>query len=320
MSNDQNKQRYTHWNVDNQKINYTPVKKVDSASNLEPGYYKPYQNMQGEWHLNKQEIKLDGLVTFTEGANRQIINEIDLFWKSEEKFKQINKSIKVIYKRGILMYGPPGCGKSSLISLVMKDVIEKGGIALGFHSSGVMAYFVDIIREIQPGTKIVIVIEDVDGYIARNGEVDLLNMLDGIGTSLENVLFLATSNYAEKLSPRMLRPSRFDLKIKLEYPSESMRKKYLQELFKANDTNKISILNRYVRDTNGFTFADLKELFISTCIFGFNYESCLASLKGSLHDDANKKGGSVLANWDDEKNIKLAPVDNRSRFVTIKKV
>lgn len=278
------KRQYIQWRTDKNQNAYTAAGEFYFTEEVESGYYMPHMSPNG-LHLTKINVKLDGLVDFTDGANKEVINEIDSFWKSEKKFKEINKSIKVLYKRGILMYGPPGCGKSSLISMIMKDVVARKGIALSFNGTNTTIELIRAIREIQPETKIIVVMEDIDGHIHRFGEEELLNMLDGVDTVLNNVLFLATSNYADRLSPRMLRPSRFDLKIRLDYPSESLRRKYLQELFSANGVTRTPNINRCVRDTQGFSFADLKELFISTCIFGFNYEKCIASLRNSLHTE-----------------------------------
>ncbi len=280
----QTKAQYIEWNHDPIRGVYTPVGELFFTKVVEPGYYFPFIDMAG-LHLSKMNVKLDGLVNFDDGANKEIVNEIDAFWKAEKKFREINKSIKVLYKRGILMYGPPGCGKSSLIAMIMKDVVERNGIALAFNGSQPTTALIHAIRAIQPETKIVIVMEDIDGYIQQHGEEDLLNMLDGIDTVLDNVLFLATSNYANRLSPRLLRPSRFDLKIRLDYPSASLRRQYLEGLFSANGVTRTPNINRCVKDTEGFSFADLKELFISACVFGRKYENCVESLRNALHTE-----------------------------------
>jgi energy-coupling factor transporter ATP-binding protein EcfA2 len=271
---------YAQWSLSPGGV-YTPVPKMDFKKHLKPGYYYAYSDMQG-LHLQLVDVVLDGLVDFEGGVSEKIVNEIDLFWKSEKKFRKINEAVKVLYKRGLLLYGPPGCGKSSLIAIVMKDVIKRGGVALEFTGYENTSAAIQAIRQIQPDTKILVVMEDLDTLV-RRGEVDILKMLDGVDTTFDSVLFLATSNYIEKIPARMLRPSRFDLKIQLDFPSSDLRRRYLEDLLKAAGTSGRKFnLAKAVADTDGFSFADLKELFISACVFEYDYDACLASLQESL--------------------------------------
>jgi len=277
-------QEFTQYNYNSKTKTYVPMGVLDLKLDLKPGYYNGFFTDEGP-RIRKIETRLDGLVTFGKGVASQIVNEIEQFWGSEQKFREINKSIKVLYKRGILMYGPPGCGKSSMISIIMNEVVKRKGVALRFNGSNVTTEFIRMIRQIQPSTKIIVVLEDIDGFISRNGEEDILNMLDGVDTVLDNILFIATSNYVEELSQRMLRPSRFDMKIELDYPGTDMRRKYLQELYKSNGVAKNPNLSQSVRDTEGFSFADLKELFISTCVFGRDYKKAVNGLKNALNSE-----------------------------------
>ena len=298
-------QEFTQYNYNSRTKTYTPMGVLNLKEAIKPGYYDGFFTDEGP-RIRKIETRLDGLVTFGRGVAGQIVDEIEQFWGSEQQFRKINKSIKVLYKRGILMYGPPGCGKSSMISIIMNEVVKRKGIALRFNGSNVTTEFIRMIRQVQPSTKIIVVLEDIDGFISRNGEEDILNMLDGVDTVLDNILFIATSNYVQDLSTRLLRPSRFDLKIELDYPEAAMRKKYLQELYKSTGTSKGQNLSQSVRDTEGFSFADLKELFISTCVFGRDYKKAVNGLKNALNSEEklralkNRRGIPITANRGDD--------------------
>jgi len=273
--------RYVQWNLNGDK--WVPLEKLNLKKEIKPGYYHPKASPQGIW-LEKLDVRLDGLVNFENGVAAQVVDQIDRFWESESKFRQINKNIKVLYKRGILLYGPPGCGKSSMLSVVMRDIIDDGGVALVYAGTELTTLFIKIIRQIQPNMKVLVIIEDLDG-IVRHGEEDVLNMLDGVDTVLDSVIFLATTNYYNNLSRRMLRPSRFDLKIKMDYPAASLRKKYFSDLLKSYPGKANINLLQTVKDTHGFSFADLKELFISAVVFEYDYTECLNSLKASLYTE-----------------------------------
>lgn len=278
--NEESEPMYVQWGLSAGGV-YTPAPKMRFQKNLKPGYYFPYSDMTG-LHLQSVDVVLDGLVDFGKGASEQIVDEIDDFWKSEPKFRKINQKVKALYKRGIFLYGPPGCGKSSLISIVMKDIIERDGVAIEFTDYETVTAMIQIIRQIQPKTKILVIMEDLDTLIRRS-ETGILKMLDGVDTTFDSVIFLATSNYMEKIPARILRPSRFDTKIKLNFPDEDLRKRYLEDLMKAlPSTPKKFSLAQATADTEGFSFADLKELFISACVFERPYQPSLDALKESL--------------------------------------
>lgn len=284
---------YHQWNVQGRKN--TPMPKLNLKKHLAPGYYMPHATPQGIY-LEKMSVRLDGLVDFGNGVASEVVDQIGRFWDAEQKFREINKSIKVLYKRGMLLYGPPGCGKSSMISIVMRDIIKQGGIALSYAGTNLTTAFIRIIREIQPNMKILVVIEDLDGIIRQTGEEDILNMLDGVDTVLDSVIFLATTNYFQNLSGRMLRPSRFDLKIEMGYPAPVLRKRYLKDLLKSHPGKTNFNLEKAVKDTNGFSFADLKELFISACVFEYKYEDCVQSLRQALYSEEIKNDSKMRAN------------------------
>ena len=278
---------YVQWDI-NGSIS-RPMPKLNLQKKLVPGYYKPRANQEGIW-LSKLNVRLDGLVDFGSGVSAEVVEQISRFWAKEEKFREINKNIKVLYKRGILLYGPPGCGKSSMLSIVIRDIVAQGGVALVYQGTEITAMLVKIIREIQPDMKILVIIEDLDG-IVRGGEEDVLNMLDGVDTSLDSVIFLATTNHMDRLSRRLLRPSRFDFKIEMSYPNATLRKRYFNDLLQAyNGKTKIN-LAQTVKDTEGFSFADLKELFISAVVFDYKYDDCLRSLQNSLYTEQKKTDG-----------------------------
>ncbi len=94
------------------------------------------------------------------------------------------------------------------------------------------------------------------------------------------MVFLSTTNYFDRLSDRMIRPSRFDVKIEIEYPSKDVRTKYLSSLFEQEELEKYNIdLNVVSDDTEKFNFAELKELYSSIVFFDNSYDKALKSIK-----------------------------------------
>lgn len=136
-----------------------------------------------------------------------------------------------------------------------------------------------ILREIEKETPIVVIMEDIDAIIENYNESSVLNILDGVD-KLNKIVFLATTNYPDRLGARIInRPSRFDKRFKISNPNEESREIYLKYLIGENKIkdNKIN-LSKWVKDTNGFSIAHLKELFVAVIILGDNYEDAIETL------------------------------------------
>ena len=121
-----------------------------------------------------------------------------------------------------------------------------------------------------------IVMEDIDAYLHDYGnEQAILDMLDG-SVKHSNTILIATTNYPERLPDRIInRPSRFDRVEYIGTPSKNDRKIYLKEKSKTLSTKDI---NKWVKDTNGWTLAHIKELILSVEVFGLGYVETLDRL------------------------------------------
>lgn len=282
-----NTKKYHQFNVEGG--NFYPIGKLNLVDEIEPGYYSCGQEMSGAIYLQPLNVVLDGLVKFNDNTVNQLLDNVRRFWESKAKFDKINLSIKVLYKRGFLLYGPAGTGKTSLLSVIIKDVIDGNGVAILFDGPSLTAKCIKAIRDVNPDKRVAVIIEDIDGWIRRRSEEEILDLLDGIETNFENVIFLATTNHVDKLSKRVLRPSRFDFKIKIDYPPIETRRQYLTGLFDSmkfsNPDGIKNVIERMCNDSDKFSFADVKELFLTTAIFGYEYEKTLEDIKNSLHTE-----------------------------------
>src|SRR5690606_16461841 len=131
----------------------------------------------------------------------EILKDITTFWSSGELFTKY----ELITKRGILLYGPPGGGKTQIIKLITKHLIEdEKGVVFKIETPNNVYNFQEFMqstyRLIEKDRKIVVIIEDIDGLMEsdRSVETTLLNILDGTN-HMNNTVYLATTNYPEKL-------------------------------------------------------------------------------------------------------------------------
>lgn len=116
-------------------------------------------------------------------------------------------------------------------------------------------------------TPSIVVLEDLDSLIDKENRAFFLNELDGFAANT-GVVVLATTNHPEKLDPAILdRPSRFDRKYYFSLPAPPERLAYVvswnQSLEPELRPSELS-LPRLVEATDGFSFAYLKELFLSS--------------------------------------------------------
>ena len=169
-------------------------------------------------YMDLEPRDLDTLY-FSDNEKESICNLIDGF----ENKSDFYKSRQLLYKTGILLYGQPGTGKSSLIkalgstygrSLVSVNVNNIKYINLNSLTQSIN---VDDVR------KYIVMLEDIDTLYLNRDESEnadkqtinkLLQFLDS-NTSPNNVIFIATTNHLERLDEALLREGRFDLKIQI---------------------------------------------------------------------------------------------------------
>jgi|SaaInlV_165m_DNA_1040744.scaffolds.fasta_scaffold08069_4 SpoVK/Ycf46/Vps4 family AAA+-type ATPase len=157
-----------------------------TSDTLDPGVFSMHIQHGGKLIYTKIPVKIENLVQFPDSTSETIITEITKFWEREDMFKKF----KLPYKRGILLWGPAGSGKSSTIQIIMKDVIDRDGVVFLFNHPATFITGYNSFRKIQPETPVVVIMEDIDDIIRVFGEHDVLNILDGVH-KVNKTIFLA---------------------------------------------------------------------------------------------------------------------------------
>lgn len=275
--------RYTAWS---QVSGNAYVAAADVHQLLPPGLWDVVVTQSG-MYFNLDVVEDRDILRFPDAPIDYIATELERFWSSLSWFTDHGFP----HKRGILLHGPPGSGKTSTVQLVVKDVIERGGLVFQFSKAFTAGY--RVFREVEPDRPVVVLMEDLDSIITPQNESDILNILDGIGV-MRRVVFLATTNYPEKLPPRLSnRPSRFDRRVLIGHPSDAARRMYLEYI--SRDSDELDI-NKWVRDTEGFSLAHLKELFIGVLGLENTYASKLKELRDMIEETARSSDGIPVGN------------------------
>lgn len=262
-----------------------PTTDITLLKQIPSGIYTAEFNRDIGFFCRKLETNTDELFLFTNSITQNLLQEINLFWDKKDVYKTNN----LVHKRGILLEGGPGVGKSSIVTLLCQEVINKGGVVFKVTSYKNLGDYLGFIRtgfrRIQPNTPIITILEDIDQY--GEVETELLDFLDG-KTHIEHHVVIATTNNTEDIPDTFLRPSRLDLKILIDLPNELVRKEYF--IFKKVPEE---IIKELVEKSEGCSLADLKEIYICIFLLDYNIEKAISQVttprekKNYLHNSVN---------------------------------
>jgi hypothetical protein len=192
---------------------------------------------------------------------KNIKNEIKGMVESFLASKDFYIKSKIPWKMGILLYGKPGNGKTSLIrTLISNYDFKPVTIAAGVNDEAVAEAF-SYAEEQSPA---LLYFEDLDSLLEKVDISSFLNLMDGISAK-HGLLVVATANEVRKLKSNITdRPSRFDRKFEIPLPNAEMAYIYLRKWFGSLITPaKCKELAKYAAK-HDFSYAYLKELYISS--------------------------------------------------------
>ncbi|GAB3786887.1 AAA family ATPase [Nocardioides ungokensis] len=192
-------------------------------------------------------------------------------------------------KRGLLLYGPPGVGKTHTVRYLVSQLVGTTIVELTGETLGAIRDACSIARSLQPS---MIVVEDVD-LIAQERDhysgqtpllFTLLNEMDGLDEDAD-VVFLLTTNRADLLEPALAsRPGRVDQAVHVDLPDRESRRR-LVELYRGRLDVDLGGLDDVLDRTDGVTASFLKELLRRAAVVAADREpSADAALTVSADD------------------------------------
>lgn len=249
---------------------------------LPPGLYKVEWANNIGYALHKQLVDTDELLILPDTASENIVNEIDKFWTFKAEFDARG----FIHKRGILLWGDPGSGKTSTIQLIVKKMVDRGDVAIFAGDPDGTTTCLQTLRRIEPDRRIIVILEDLDAMIKEYGESELLAILDG-ESQVDNIVFVATTNYPEDLDKRFIdRPSRFDTVQEIHVPTSKARRMFFLAKEPSLAGDEIDV---WVKLSKGFSIAHLKEMIVANRCYGTKIEDVVKRLKKMGKRDLNSE-------------------------------
>lgn len=254
----------------------------ETTEHLNPGSYTvtdlgfPYGVVLMK--MPKNETALFNLHEATVG---QMNEDLNTFWSRGDKYKKHG----LPHRRGILLSGPPGTGKTCILRQVSEQVETFGGFSFWWDDSvtvGEMITTLNQFKRVEGDKPIALIIEDVD----RSGMSDqknFLNMLDGAAPLPSGIVFLCTANHPEELDNAFrYRPGRIDVEYLVEHIDRQARELYINSIL--GDEYPNFDTNLLVEVTEGLPISYLKELTVCTVILGHDITTTAERMKKSVAD------------------------------------
>ena len=206
-------------------------------------------------------------IIFPDGLLERIERQTVLFARHSARLLAAGRHLK----RGILLYGRPGTGKTLTAMYLANQMRDRTVFLMAGFDFGWLSQTCQMARALQPS---VVILEDVDLIAedrSRPGCVspflfELLNQMDGLAEDTD-VVFLLTTNRVEILEPALAaRPGRVDQALELPLPDPASRRR-LFELYGQGLVMQVNELDLFIERTEGASAAFIRELLRKAALF-----------------------------------------------------
>ena len=239
----------------------------------------------------KGVIKIDKTTEMNISAETSIDRKIRVTYEEVGGLKEKTKAMREIVElplrhpelfsrlgiephSGILLYGPPGCGKTLLAKVLASEseanmFAINGPEIMNKYYGETESKLRDIFKEAKDKSPSIIFIDEIDAIAPKReeayGDVEkrvvaqLLALMDGL-TDRGNVIVLGATNRPDSVDPALRRPGRFDREFEITVPNEDERFEILQIHTRGMPISEDIDLKQLSLELHGYTGADIKSL------------------------------------------------------------
>ncbi|MEM0379882.1 MAG: CDC48 family AAA ATPase [Desulfurococcaceae archaeon] len=208
------------------------------------------------------------------GGLKHVIHKIRELVELPLKYPSLFRKLGIEPPRGILLYGPPGCGKTLLAKAVAN---EADAYFIAINGPEIMSKYYgeseqrlrEIFEQAKKNAPAIIFIDEIDSIAPKREEVtgevekrvvaQLLALMDGL-ENRGDIIVIAATNRPNALDPALRRPGRFDREIEIPLPDKNGRLEILQIHTRNVPLSEDVDLNKLAEMTHGYTGADLAAL------------------------------------------------------------
>ena len=181
---------------------------------------------------------------------------------------------------GVLLYGPPGCGKTLIAKVLASEsdanmYLINGPEIMNKYYGETEARLRDIFKDAKANAPSIIFIDEIDAIAPKREDVygdvekrvvaQLLALMDGL-TDRGNVIVLGATNRQDSVDPALRRPGRFDREVEISVPNEDGRLEILQIHTRGMPVDAEFDIKELASALHGYTGADIKSLCRETAI------------------------------------------------------
>jgi transitional endoplasmic reticulum ATPase len=222
-----------------------------------------------------QEKVLKTTVTYEDiGGLHEQIQRIREMIELPLRYPELFQKLGIEPPKGVLLYGPPGCGKTLLAKAVATEaeanfILVNGPEIMNKYYGESEARLREIFRKAEENAPSIIFIDEIDAIAPKRSEVtgevekrvvaQLLALMDGL-ESRGQVIVIGATNRPNALDPALRRPGRFDREIEIGIPDRNARREILQIHTRGMPLAEDVDLDRLAEITRGYTGADLAAL------------------------------------------------------------
>ncbi len=228
----------------------------------------------------------DRYVPRTDGSDR-ISSDLRTFFESVELYEEMD----VIHRRGALLFGPPGNGKTFSIIRCLKTLCDEEDLLVFYihpEENNLREFFE--LNALFRDRSTVVVMEEITEFAKRDQQL-LLNFLDG-EFRWSRHYNIATTNYPEELPGNLVdRPGRFDMLIPVDHPDAEERRRFLKHYL---DTDHVP--DDLVEDLADYSIAYIKEMVLRSRLYDRSLREVLEEFqeqKRKIRNEFNRTSESL---------------------------
>lgn len=209
------------------------------------------------------------------GALSEIRDELSQAIVEPIKNPEIYANVGISAPTGVLLWGPPGCGKTILAKAVANEsranfISVKGPELLNKYVGESERAVRQVFVRARSSVPCVIFFDELDALVPRRDDTlseasarvvnTLLTELDGLGSSRNGIYVIAATNRPDTIDPAMLRPGRLDQRLFVNLPSALERGEILRTLVRHLPIEFSEDLRKLAEDCEGYSGADMGSL------------------------------------------------------------